>query len=204
MKQLRLSRFSNHKGNVDIGGNAVKIVALVGSIREESFNLAFIKTLQERYSEKMEISIANIKELPFYNEDTENNPSEVVQQFKREIAEADGVIIATAEYNWSIPGVLKNALDWLSRGDKVLQKKPAMIVGVSTGQVGTLRAQLHLRQILASPGLSARVLPPAGNEVLVNQASTKFENGKLTDESTLSFVDGVIERFIGWVNIGKK
>lgn len=182
----------------------MKIVALVGSIREESYNLALIKTFQERYSEKMDITIANIKELPFYNQDQENYPSEVVQQFKREIAEADGIIIATPEYNWSVSGVLKNALDWLSRVDQVLQKKPAMIVGVSTGQVGTLRAQLHLRQILASPGLSARVLPPAGNEVLVNHAATKFENGKLTDDPTLSFVDGVIERFIGWVNIGKK
>lgn len=182
----------------------MKIVALVGSIRDESYNLALMKTLQKRYREKMEITIANIKDLPVYNEDMENNPNEMVQQFKKEIAEADGIIIATPEYNWSIPGVLKNALDWLSRVDKVLQKKPAMIVGVSTGQVGTLRAQLHLRQILASPGLSARVLPPAGNEVLVNHAGAKFENGMLTDESTLSFIDGVIERFITWVNIGKK
>lgn len=182
----------------------MKLVALVGSNREESYNLALVKTLQERYSEKIELTIANIKDLPFYNEDVENNPSVVVKQFKEEIANADGVIIVTPEYNWSIPGVLKNALDWLSRVDKVLQKKPTTIMGVSAGQVGTLRAQLHLRQILASPGLAARVLPPAGNEVLVNHASTKFENGKLVDESTLSFIDEVIERFIVWVNIGKK
>lgn len=182
----------------------MKIVALVGSIRDESYNLGLMKTLQERYSEKLEITIANIKELPFYNEDTENNPSELVQQFKKEIAEADGIIIATPEYNWSIPGVLKNALDWLSRVDQVLQKKPTMIVGASTGQVGTLRAQLHLRQILSSPGLSARVLPPAGNEILVNHAGSKFDNGKLTDETTLDFIDGVMDRFISWVKIGKK
>lgn len=182
----------------------MKIVALVGSIREESYNLALIKTFQERYQGKMDITIANIKELPFYSEDMENNPGEAVTQFKKEIAEADGVIIATPEYNWSVPGVLKNALDWLSRGDKVLQKKPTMMVGASIGQVGTLRAQLHLRQILASPGLAARVLPPAGNEVLVNHATTKFDNGKLVDEETLSFIDGVIERYIVWVNIGKK
>lgn len=182
----------------------MKLIALVGSIREESYNLALVETMKERYIDKVDISIVNIKDLPFYNEDVENDPSEVVKQFKREIAEADGVIIATPEYNWSIPGVLKNALDWLSRVDKVLTKKPTMIVGASIGQVGTLRAQLHLRQILASPGLQARVLPPAGNEVLVNFASSKFANGKLTDEPTLEFIDGVFDRFIGWVNIGKK
>lgn len=182
----------------------MKLVALVGSIREESYNLALVKTMQERYGDKVELKIANIKELPFYNEDAENDPSEVVKLFKQEISEADGVIIATPEYNWSIPGVLKNALDWLSRVDKVLQKKPTMICGASMGQVGTLRAQLHLRQILASPGLTARVLPPAGNEVLVNFASTKFDNGRLIDEPTLEFIDGVFDRFIGWVNIGRK
>lgn len=182
----------------------MNIVALVGSIREESYNLALVKSMQERYQGKMNITIANIAELPHFNQDKEEDPGEVVQSFKKLIAESDAVIIATPEYNWSIPGVLKNALDWLSRVDKVMVKKPAMIVGASIGQVGTLRAQLHLRQMLASPGIQARVLPPAGNEVLVNHATEKFQNGKLTDEPTLEFLDGVTERFIAWVNVTRK
>lgn len=177
----------------------MKFVALVGSTRKESLNLSLVNTLQERYGEKVEISIANIADLPFYNQDDENNPSEVVKQFKEEISISDGVLIATPEYNWTIPGVLKNALDWLSRVDKVLVEKPVMILGVSGGQVGSLRAQLHLRQILASPGLAASVLPPAGNEVLVNFGPSKFQDGKLIDEVTLTFIDGVFERFIDWV-----
>ncbi|MEQ2526600.1 NADPH-dependent FMN reductase [Bacillaceae bacterium CLA-AA-H227] len=177
----------------------MKFVALVGSTRKESLNLGLVKTLQERYGEKVEISIADIGELPFYNQDDENNPSDVVKQFKEEIAHSDGVLIATPEYNWTIPGVLKNALDWLSRVDKVLVGKPVMIVGVSGGQVGSLRAQLHLRQILASPGLAANVLPAAGNEVLVNFGPSKFKDGKLIDEATLTFIDGVFERFVDWV-----
>jgi chromate reductase, NAD(P)H dehydrogenase (quinone) len=177
----------------------MKIVALVGSIREESLNLAMVNTLQERYREKLEITIANIAELPFYNQDDELNPDEKVKQFKQEIADCDGVLIATPEYNWTIPGVLKNALDWLSRVDKVLIGKPVMIAGVSPGQVGTLRAQLHLRQILASPGLQARVLPPAGNEILINHALPKFQDGRLVEEGTLQFLDEVMERYIDWV-----
>ncbi|WP_075980711.1 NADPH-dependent FMN reductase [Bacillus massilinigeriensis] len=176
----------------------MKIVAIVGSIREDSLNFGLVKTLQERYSEKLDIIMANIAQLPFYNQDHENSPNELVYHFKQEILSADAVLISTPEYNWSVPGVLKNALDWLSRVDFVLRNKPVMIVGVSTGMVGTLRAQLHLRQILSSPGLSSRVLPPSGNEVIVNQALTKFENGRLVDEPTLLFIDEVMGRFIEW------
>lgn len=177
----------------------MKILALVGSIRKDSLNLNLVKTLQERYAEKLEITVANIKELPYYNQDEENDPSEIVKNFKKDILNCDGVLIATPEYNWSVPGVLKNALDWLSRVDFVLKDKPVMIIGATPGQLGTIRAQLHLRQILSSPGLSARVLPPSGNEVLVTLALTKFKDGKLVDEPTLAFIDDVTERFIDWI-----
>jgi chromate reductase len=177
----------------------MNIVALVGSLRKDSFNLNLVKTMQERYNEKLEIKIADIDGLPYFNQDDENNPSKVVTAFKRQIANADGILIATPEYNWSIPSVLKNALDWLSRVDKVLINKPVMIVGASTGMAGTLRAQIHLRQILSSTGLSARVLPPGGNEVLINFADQKFSNGKLVDEPTLIFMDQITDKFIDWI-----
>ncbi|OXB86659.1 NADPH-dependent FMN reductase [Geobacillus thermocatenulatus] len=178
----------------------MNIVALVGSLRKDSYNRKLAEWMRERYKDKFQLDIADIGALPHYNQDDELNPPEVVAAFKRQVANADGVLIVTPEYNWSVPGVLKNALDWLSRVDKVLVNKPVMIAGVSTGMMGTIRAQLHLRQILQSPGLAAKVLPPAGNEVLVNVASQKFdEAGNLVDAATVEFLDQVIGRFIEWV-----
>ena len=178
----------------------MKIAAIVGSLRKNSYNMQLAKSIQDRYKEKMDIDILDIASLPYFNEDIENNPPETVTSFKQKVKEADGVIIVSPEYNWSIPGVLKNALDWLSRVDKVLINKPVMTAGASPVTFGTVRAQLHLRQVLSSPGISAKVLPPAGNEILVNFAGSKFdENGKLTDENTLKFIDGVIEKFADFV-----
>lgn len=178
----------------------MKLVILVGSLRKESYNRFLANNILERYSDKLDIEIAEIRELPFYNQDDELNPSETVKQFKNQIANADGVIIITPEYNWSIPGVLKNALDWLSRVDKLLINKPILTAGASPTALGTVRAQLHLRQILSAPGIMARVLPPGGNEVLVNFATEKFnESGELIDDSTFKFLDGIMEKFIGWI-----
>ncbi|MBX6395831.1 MAG: NAD(P)H-dependent oxidoreductase [Alicyclobacillaceae bacterium] len=178
----------------------MKIVAMVGSLRRNSYNLQLVKTMQERYKDKFDLEIADIRSLPHYDQDEENNPPESVRTFKRQIADADGVLIVTPEYNWSIPGVLKNALDWLSRVDRVMINKPVMTAGVSPYMLGTVRAQLHLREILASPGISARVLPPGGNEVLITFAGEKFdESGRLVDEQTLTFLDGVVDKFIDWI-----
>jgi chromate reductase, NAD(P)H dehydrogenase (quinone) len=178
----------------------VNIVAIVGSLRKESYNMQLAKSIKERYTETMNVEIVDIGLLPFFNEDIENNPPESVVTFKKKVADAEGVIIVTPEYNWSIPGVLKNALDWLSRVDRVLINKPVMTAGASPVTLGTVRAQLHLRQVLSSPGLNAKVLPPAGNEVLVNFAGEKFDDtGRLSDEKTLQFLDGVIEKFVEFV-----
>jgi len=178
----------------------MNIVAIVGSLRKNSYNMQLAKTIQERYRDKMHVEILEIGSLPHFNEDIENNPPETVVSFKKKVKEADGVIIVSPEYNWSVPGVLKNALDWLSRVDKVLINKPIMTAGASPVTFGTVRAQLHLRQILSSPGIQAKVLPPGGNEVLVNFAGEKFdENGRLVDTNTLQFLDGVIEKFMAFV-----
>jgi NAD(P)H-dependent FMN reductase len=178
----------------------MKVIALVGSLRKESFNMQLAKTIQERYADKFTLEIADLRSLPYFDQDVENDPGEAVTQFKRSVKEADAVLIVTPEYNWSVPGVLKNALDWLSRVDKVLIGKPVMVAGVSTGLLGTIRAQLHLRDILASAGIQAKLLPPgAGNEILINQAANKFAGGRLTDETTLQFLDQVIDRFVAFV-----
>jgi len=144
-------------------------------------------TMKERYINKMDLEIADIRSLPFFDQDIELNPPREVHALLRKIAAADGVLIVTPEYNWSVPGVLKNAIDWLSRVDKVLIGKPVMTAGVSPGVMGTIRAQLHLREILASPGIQARLLPPAGNEIIISSAALKFDEttSRLVDESTV-------------------
>lgn len=180
----------------------MSFAAIVGSLRQASYNLQLALTIKERFQDKFELDIVGIGSLPFFNQDLEHDPPETVVAFKKTIAAKDGVLILTPEYNWSVPGVLQNALDWLSRGDKVLIGKPVMIAGASPGLMGTIRAQLHLRQILASPGLQARVLPAAGNEILITQCIGKFDEtaGRLTDEATLEFIDAVVNRFIDFAN----
>ena len=176
----------------------MKIVALVGSLRKGSFNMQLVKTIEKRYSHLFELEIADIGSLPHYNEDDEKTPSEEVKQFKQQIAQADAVIISTPEFNWSVPGVLQNALDWTSRVDRPLVGKPVLPMGASQGVLGTVRAQLHLRQVLMSMGVNAKILPPAGNEIFIGAAGQKFANGELTDEATLTFLDAVIDKFVAF------
>ncbi|SFU79787.1 NADPH-dependent FMN reductase [Alicyclobacillus macrosporangiidus] len=171
-------------------------VALVGSLRQASYNMRLARWMQARYQGTWDIEIADIANLPYFNQDQELNPPEPVKAFKRRIAKTDTVLLVTPEYNWSIPGVLKNALDWLSRGDKVMNGKPVLVAGATTGMVGTVRAQLHLREILASPGVAARTLPPGGNEILIPFAQDKFSEDGLTDEATIAFIDQVVQKFL--------
>jgi chromate reductase len=175
----------------------MKIVALVGSLRKDSFNMQLVKTIKERYGTLFDLDIADIGTLPYYNEDTEVAPPREVEQFKKAIAKADAVLISTPEYNWSTPGVLKNALEWLARMEKPIAGKPVIPMGVTQGGLGTVRAQLHLRQVLLS--IQAITLPPAGNEILIGFANKKFENGHLKHEVTLVFLDEVMERFVSFV-----
>ena len=183
----------------------MNILTLVGSLRKASYNMQLAKTMQERYRGKMNMEIADIRQLPHFDQDLESDPPQVVKDFKKRIAESDGVIIITPEYNWSVPGVLKNAIDWASRVDKVFIGKPVMTAGVTPGMVGTVRAQLHLREILSSPGVQAKVLPPGGNEVLISFAEQKFDpaTGRLADETTLAFLDTVVDKFIDLVKKSK-
>ncbi len=103
----------------------MKVVAIVGSIRKDSYNLKLAKYIQKRYRDCLDIEILTVGDLPHYDQDTELNPPEVVTVFKRKVAHADAVLWITPEYNYSIPGVLKNAIDWLSRVEKVMFGKPS-------------------------------------------------------------------------------
>ncbi|MBU7475657.1 NADPH-dependent FMN reductase, partial [Lactiplantibacillus pentosus] len=144
----------------------MKIVALVGSIRRSSYNRRLATFVQKRYADQMDVTIPNLSELPYYDQDIELEAPADVQAFKQSVLAADGVIFVTPEYNHSIPGVLGNAIDWLSRVERPLIGKPAMILGATMGPLGTVRAQSHLRQILDSPGVGMRVLP--GDEFLLS------------------------------------
>lgn len=186
--------------NTDLKGEIfMKIVALVGSNRKESFNKKLAVYMQNRYKMTAEIEILPIEKLPMYNQDDELTPPEIVTEIKKKVAESDGVLFVTPEYNHSIPAFLKNAIDWFSRVDKVMVDKPVMIVGSSPGALGSVRAQVHLRQILNSPGISALTLP--GNEVIIGAVHEKLDDsGKLVHEPTVQFIDTVMDNFINWIN----
>jgi chromate reductase len=178
---------------------ASRIAAFAGSLRRKSYNRALIEAARELAPGGMSIEPIEIGGLPFYNADVEaeGDPASVAD-FKAALQQADGVLIATPEYNDGIPGVLGNALDWASRlpGRAPLAAKPVAIIGASPSQIGTARAQLHLRQILGH--VQARVLPPP--ELLVAQANLRFDSGlRLTDESTRRILASLLERFSRWI-----
>ncbi|HEX7335939.1 MAG TPA: NAD(P)H-dependent oxidoreductase [Gemmatimonadales bacterium] len=178
---------------------ADRIAAFAGSLRRGSLNRALIHAAQELAPEGMTIEIVEIGELPFYNADVEakgDPPS--VAAFKASLSTADGILIATPEYNDGIPGVLTNAIDWASRlpGRAPLRGKPAAVIGASPSQIGTARAQLHLRQILGH--VQARVLPPP--ELLVAKAHERFDAGlRLKDEGTRKVLGDLLARFRRWI-----
>ncbi len=153
---------------------ADRIVAFAGSLRRRSFNRALVAAAVELAPAGMTVEPIEIGELPFYNGDVEaEGDPPAVAAFKALLRDADGLLIATPEHNNGIPGVLTNAIEWASRlpGRSPLAGKPVAVMGASPSQVGTARAQLHLRQLLAHT--QARVLPPP--ELLVASAHERFD-----------------------------
>lgn len=175
------------------------VLAFAGSTRAGSFNRALLRAAAELAPPGMRIETAAIEQLPFYDADVEaEGDPELVAEFKRRIWAADGVLIATPEYNDGIPGLLTNAIDWASRlpGRAPLTAKPVAIVGASASQVGTARAQLHLRTLLNH--VQARPLPPP--EVLVARAQEKFDvELRLVDRATRELLRTHLERFVDWM-----
>ncbi|MDQ0298826.1 NAD(P)H-dependent FMN reductase [Salibacterium salarium] len=176
----------------------MKIAAIVGSTRNDSYNLKLAKYIQSRYEDQFTLDILEIGQLPFYNQDIENDPPGEVTAFKKSVKGADAVLWVTPEYNGTISGALKNAIDWLSRVDQVMIGKPSWIVGASMGALGTVKAQAHLRDILFAPGLSSPVLP--ANEVLIGSVHEKIDaEGNVIDEGTISFLDDTVNNVMPWL-----
>ncbi len=177
--------------------SSVKILALSGSTRNGSYNTALLRNAQLLAPKNTVIEIyQGLDKLPFYSEDLDGIGLHAeAKRLREEIASADGVLIATPEYNYSLTAVLKNALDWASRpsGRHVFVNKPAAIIGASASILGTVRAQLHTRDVLHA--LQADVV--SRPEVLVTQAGSKFDQqGRLADETTQTFLRQLLDGLV--------
>jgi len=158
----------------------VALLGICGSLRRSSLNRALLAAVREVLPTGSQMTIYDSVDLPIFNSDLDDPPS--VVQLKAAIAAADGLVISVPEYNYSIPGGLKNALDWVSRPPTTspLRGKPVGLVGAATGMSGTIRAQNHMRQMLVYSDTPTLNQP----EVLIPRAQERFVDGKLTDEST--------------------
>ena len=178
---------------------SIKVLAMVGSLRQGSYNKLALRAAIELKPAGMEIETADIGVLPLYNDDVrEAGYPPPVQKLREQVKAADALLFVTPEYNYSVPGVLKNAIDWCSRPpEQPLDGKPAAIMGASTGRLGTARAQYHLRQIC----VFVNVLPVNRPEVMLSGAAKLFDaDGRLTDESTRKFIGDLLVSLESWTN----
>ena len=185
-------------------GRTFHIVGIAGSLRQGSFNRALLRAAIEIGEPTLEITAHDLAALPLYNADVEASavPASVTT-LRDAVRAADGLLIATPEYNHGVPGVLKNAIDWLSRPPRgsSLSGKPAAIMGASPGMGGTARAQSQLRQAFVFTNTYALLQP----EVLVAHAHEKFDaEGKLSDQGTRDFLKTFLQRFAEWITFFPK
>jgi len=177
----------------------MKIAVIVGSIRRDSINRKLAEALAKLASPKAELAFCKIDDLPLFSQDLEPSPPAAVTRLKREIESADGVLIVTPEYNRSIPGVLKNAIDWASRpyGKNSFDGKPTAAIGTSMGAVGTAAAQQHLRSILAY--LNVKLMgQPEG--YIVFKPGLVDATGAVADESARKFLQSYVDAFAAWID----
>lgn len=175
----------------------LSVLGFAGSLRRGSYNKALLTAAREMFPAGTEMEIFDLAGIPLFNQDLENEPVGRVREFKAAIRAADALLIATPEYNYSIPGVLKNALDWASRpyGDNALDGKPVGIMGASIGMLGTARAQYHLRQCCVTLNMYPRNQP----EVMVPFAHEKIDgNGHLSDQKTRELVSKLVDALLIW------
>lgn len=167
--------------------NTCNILGIAGSLRRESYNRSAMRAATELVPPGARIDVFELDGIPLFNQDEERNPPAKVVELKRRVREADAILFVTPEYNYSVPGVLKNAIDWASRpyGDNAWDGKPAAIMGASIGVIGTARAQYHLRQIC----VFLNVFPVNRPEVMIGNAAQHFDaEGNLTDETTKDYI----------------
>ena len=186
-----------HLGERDRLSGTVKILGFVGSLRKGSYNKALMRAASELLPENAALEVFDLEGIPPFNQDLENQPPQVVKEFKAKIRKADALLIASPEHNYSIPGVLKNAIDWASRpyGDNVFEGKPVAIMSASTGRLGGARAQYHLRQSF----IFLNMHPLNRPEVMMPYAQEHVDaNGNLTDEKTRQLIRQLLEALVQW------
>jgi chromate reductase len=177
--------------------HAVKILGFVGSLRKGSFNKALMRVAADVLPDGAQLEVFDLEGMPPFNQDFEAQPPDKVKEFKAKIREADAILIVTPEYNYSIPGVLKNAIDCASRpyGDNAFEGKPVAMMGASIGMLGTARAQYHLRQSL----VFLNMFPINRPEVMVPFVEKKVDQeGRLADETTRKLVKELLGNLIAW------
>ena len=175
----------------------VRILGFAGSLRKQSYNRAILAAALEMVPDGASLEIFDLEGIPPFNQDLELQPPDKVKEFKARIRAADAILIATPEYNYSIPGVLKNAIDWASRpyGDNAFDGKPVAMMGASVGTLGTARAQYHLRQSF----VFLNMCPMNQPEVMVSFAQDKVDSsGRLTDEKTKKKIKELLESLVTW------
>jgi chromate reductase len=177
----------------------MNVLGISGSLRKGSFNTATLHACKELAPQGMTIEVASIGDLPHYSADIDGDKTpEIVRAFKDKVRSADAVLFVSPEYNYSIPGPLKNAIDWASRsqqGPQAFHEKPVAIMGASIGAIGTARMQYHLRQVCVF--LNAHVLNKP--EVMIGKAQDKFDaEGRLTDEPTRKIIAQQLEALVAW------
>ena len=173
------------------------IAVVVGSIRKDSFNKKLATALEKLFPAEFGFTHVRIDDLPLYNQDDDGHPSAQVTRIKDEIAAATGVLFVTPEYNRSIPGVLKNAIDHASRpyGKSAWNGKPAGVIGVSGGPIGTAMAQQHLRNVLAYLNMPTLGQP----EAFIHQKEGLYDADGNIGEASLKFLQGWVDAYVAWV-----
>jgi chromate reductase len=175
----------------------IRILGIAGSLRRESYNRWTLQAATQLVPEGAELQIFNLDGIPPFNQDDEQNPPAKVTELKQKIRECDAILFVTPEYNYSVPGVLKNAIDWASRpyGDSAWNGKPVAVMGASVGGIATARAQYHLRQIFVFLNMHALNQP----EVMIGNCTNKFDSqGNITDESTKEHIRGLLHALVEW------
>lgn len=182
---------------------AIRILGVCGSLRQKSYNMYALKAVRELMPEGMAMEIAGIGDIPLFNQDVcDKGFPPAVAAFRAQIAQADGLYFASPEYNYSVSGVLKNAIDWASRPpEQPFQNKPVAMISATVGIKGGVSGQYDLRKILAQLGTFAMVRP----EVFIGVEATKFDaDGKLTDETTRKFMTDQMVAYRDWIGRVKK
>jgi chromate reductase len=175
----------------------IKILGFVGSLRKGSYNKALMRAAVALVPDDAAIEVFGLEGIPPFNQDLENQPPQTVKEFKAKIRKADAILIATPEYNYSIPGVLKNAVDWASRpyGDNAFEGKPVALMSASIGSLGGARAQYHLRQSFVFLDMHPLNRP----EVMMPFSGDNVDaEGNVTNEQTKQLIRELLEALVQW------